>query len=78
MGRFNSIPNISEDDLRVEIREEYTNVALDPHKSHHFHTGRDALGIIGYDESILEALPEANIASFAGSRSSQRRERFRV
>lgn len=67
MGKFNSMPNISEDDLRVEIRKEYANVALDPHKGYHFHTGRDALGIIGYDESLLEGLPEANIASFAGT-----------
>jgi len=67
MGEFNSMPNISEDDLRVEIRKEYTNVALDPHKGYHFHTGRDALGIIGYDESLLDGLPEANIASFAGT-----------
>jgi SAM-dependent methyltransferase len=67
MDKFNSMPNISEDDLRVEVRKEYANVALDPHKGYHFHTGRDALGIIGYDESLLEGLPEANIASFAGT-----------
>ena len=56
MGQFNAMPNISEDDLRVEIRKEYTNVALNPHKGYQFHTGRDALGIIGYDESLLEGL----------------------
>ena len=67
MDKFNSMPNISEDDLRVEIRKEYANVALNPHKGYHFHTGRDALGIIGYDESLLEGLPEANIGSFAGT-----------
>jgi SAM-dependent methyltransferase len=67
MGKFNSKPNISGDDLRVAVRKEYANVALDPHKGYHFHTGRDALGIIGYDESLLEGLPEANIASFAGT-----------
>ena len=67
MGKFNSMPNISEDDLRDEVRKEYANVALNPHKGYHFHTGRDALGIIGYDESLIEGLPEANIGSFAGT-----------
>ena len=67
MGKFNSMPNISEDDLRVEIRKEYADVALDPHKGYHFHTGRDQLDIIGYNESLFERIPEANIASFAGT-----------
>lgn len=63
----NSAPNISTDELHSEVRKEYTNVALDPHKGYHFHTGREALRRIGYDETLYETLPEDNVASFAGT-----------
>jgi SAM-dependent methyltransferase len=61
------VPKLSLDDLRVEIKKEYTNVALDPTKGYHFHTGRRLAGILGYDEALFVGLPEANIASFAGT-----------
>ncbi|NUQ39363.1 MAG: methyltransferase domain-containing protein [Caldilineales bacterium] len=61
------VPNISLDQLRVEIKKEYANVALDPAKGYHFHTGRRLIGILGYDEALYAGLPEANIASFAGT-----------
>lgn len=63
----NSAPKISTDELRNEVRKEYTNVALDPNKGYHFHTGREALRRIGYNETLYEKLPEDNIASFAGT-----------
>ncbi len=61
------IPTLSLDDLRVEIKKEYTSVALNPSKGYHFHTGRRLAGILGYDEALYAGLPEANIASFAGT-----------
>lgn len=61
------VPNISLAELRVEIKKEYANVALDPAKGYHFHTGRRLIGILGYDEALYAGLPEANIASFAGT-----------
>jgi len=61
------VPKLSLDDLRVEIKKEYTNVALDPNKGYHFHTGRRLAGILRYDEALYAGLPEANIASFAGT-----------
>lgn len=61
------MPKISESDLRKEVRKEYANVARDPHKGYHFHTGREALSRIGYDEALYEAIPEESIASFAGT-----------
>jgi len=61
------VPKISLQELRVEIKKEYTNVALDPNKGYHFHTGRRLAGILGYDEALYAGLPEANIASFAGT-----------
>jgi SAM-dependent methyltransferase len=61
------IPPISLDQLRLEIRKEYTNVALDPGKGYHFHTGRRAANLLGYEEDLYVGLPESNIASFAGT-----------
>jgi SAM-dependent methyltransferase len=62
-----SIPNISLAELRLEIKKEYTNVALNPNKGYHFHTGRRAASLLGYDESLYTGLPESSIASFAGT-----------
>jgi len=67
MSRLNSVPKISEGDLREEIKKEYANVARSPRKGYHFHTGRDAADCIGYDRSLYDGLPEGNIASFAGT-----------
>ena len=61
------VPNISLTDLRLEIKKEYTNVALQPDKGYHFHTGRRLAHLLGYDERLYAGLPEGNIASFAGT-----------
>jgi SAM-dependent methyltransferase len=53
--------------LRDAIREEYATVASDPGRGFHFHTGRRLAGILGYEESWLEGLPESAVASFAGT-----------
>ena len=67
MGTGQALPKLSLDELRHEIQKEYTNVALDPNKGYHFHTGRRLINILGYDESLYADLPEGNIASFAGT-----------
>jgi SAM-dependent methyltransferase len=67
MRALSPIPKISLDELRVEIKKEYTNVALDPNKGYHFHTGRKLANLLGYDEALYADLPEANLASFAGT-----------
>ena len=61
------IPGISAEELRQEIQKEYASVARDPQKGYHFHTGRRAADVHGYDETLYADLPEANIASFAGT-----------
>jgi SAM-dependent methyltransferase len=53
--------------LRLEIKKEYTNVALDPNKGYHFHTGHRLAKLLGYDKALYADLPESNIASFAGT-----------
>ena len=67
MTHHQKLPKISLEELRVEIQKEYTNVALDPTKGYHFHTGRKLANILGYDETLYADLPESNIASFAGT-----------
>ena len=67
MSTTQTTTKISTDDLREEVRKEYAEVALDPHKGYYFHTGRAAADRLGYDPSIYAGLPEDNIASFAGT-----------
>lgn len=58
---------VSADDLRAEVRKEYAEVALNPHKGYHFHTGRAAADRLGYDLALYAGLPDGNIDSFAGT-----------
>ena len=37
MSTSQTTTKISADDLREEVRKEYAEVALDPHKGYHFH-----------------------------------------
>jgi arsenite methyltransferase len=67
MTASNRRPGISLEVLRAEISKEYASVASDPHKGYHFHTGRAAITRLGYDPALYDGLPEANIASFAGT-----------
>lgn len=67
MSTLQAVPRLSPEELREEIKKEYTNVALDPAKGYHFHTGRRLANILGYDENLYAGLPEENIASFAGT-----------
>ena len=67
MSTSQTTTKISAADLREEVRKEYAEVALDPHKGYHFHTGRAAADRLGYEPSIYAGVPEDNIASFAGT-----------
>ncbi len=52
--------------LRLEIRKEYAEVARNPGKGFHFHTGRQLAQRLGYQDQWLDAVPEASVESFAG------------
>jgi arsenite methyltransferase len=54
------------DALRAEVREKYREVADDPNRSFHFHTGRALAARLGYDEAAVDALPDRAVESFAG------------
>lgn len=59
--------NIPFDVFRAAIQKEYSDVANDPNKGYHFHTGCEAADRIGYDKDLYTAIPEENVASFAGT-----------
>ena len=67
MNGAQAAPTISLEALRTEIRQEYANVAREPGRGYHFHTGRAAASRLGYDARLLTGLPEENLASFAGT-----------
>ena len=52
--------------LRTAIQREYTEVATDPQKGFHFHTGRELAARLGYPAERVDALPDAVVESFAG------------
>jgi SAM-dependent methyltransferase len=53
--------------LREAIREEYAEVASNPQKGFHFHTGRPLARMLEYLDEWLEGIPESSIESFAGT-----------
>ncbi len=66
-GVSRGIEGLDVDGLRQAIQEEYALVAAEPERDFHFHTGRRLAAIVGYDEEWLDGVPEATIASFAGT-----------
>jgi SAM-dependent methyltransferase len=60
-------PELDVDTLRWAIREEYAEVAANPERGFHFHTGRPLARMLEYADEWLEGLPESSIQSFAGT-----------
>lgn len=52
--------------LREEVKVKYRAVAVDPHGSYHFHTGRPLSRRLGYDEAVVAKLPDSAVEAFAG------------
>jgi len=52
--------------LREQVRSKYREVATDPHGRFHFHTGRPLAARLGYAMTLVEALPDRAVESFAG------------
>nr|MBA3606210.1 methyltransferase domain-containing protein [Acidimicrobiia bacterium] len=57
---------VDRDTLRDQVREKYRAVAVDPAATYHFHTGRPLAARLGYDLTIVDALPDQAVESFAG------------
>ena len=66
-GVSRGIEGLDVDQLRRAIQEEYALVAAEPERGFHFHTGRRLAAILSYEDEWLEGVPEATIASFAGT-----------
>ncbi len=62
-----SVPKVNIEVLRSAISTEYRDVALNPQKGFHFHTGRPLAKVLGYDDELIKILPESFINSFAGT-----------
>ena len=58
--------DVDVDALRDQVREKYREVADDPHRTFHFHTGRPLAARLGYAAAAVEALPDRAVESFAG------------
>ncbi|MBE7553421.1 MAG: methyltransferase domain-containing protein [Anaerolineales bacterium] len=63
----NYLPTLDLGSLRAAIQEEYEQVALEPERGFHFHTGRPLARLLGYPEEWLAGIPETSIESFAGT-----------
>jgi arsenite methyltransferase len=59
-------PVVDSDVLRDQVREKYRAVAVEPDATYHFHTGRALATRLGYDATIVDALPDRAVESFAG------------
>lgn len=57
---------VEPDELRRQVRDKYREVATEPQRSFHFHTGRALAARLGYDPSTVDALPDRAVESFAG------------
>jgi SAM-dependent methyltransferase len=52
--------------LREEVKSKYRAVAVNPHDSYHFHTGRPLTRRLGYDEALVARMPDRAVEAFAG------------
>ena len=57
---------VDSDALREEVRKKYRAVAVDPHGSFHFHTGRPLAKRLGYEDTVVNPMADAAVESFAG------------
>ena len=63
----NHTPGIDLGSLRFAIQKEYQQVALEPERGFHFHTGRPLARLLRYPDEWLDKIPESSIESFAGT-----------
>jgi arsenite methyltransferase len=52
--------------LREEVKGKYREVAQNPHGKFHFHTGRRLARQLGYEQAVVEGMPDSAVESFAG------------
>jgi len=57
---------VNPDELREQVKEKYREVAVEPDGEFHFHTGRYLANRLGYDNALVDPLPDVAVESFAG------------
>ena len=63
---MSEIPTVDAEALREEVKGKYRAVVVDPGGTYHFHTGRRAAKRLGYDDAVVDPLPDVAVESFAG------------
>ena len=58
---------VDREQLRDQIRAKYVEVAVEPEKGFHFHTGHPLAAMLGYDPAEVDWLPASAVESFAGT-----------
>ncbi|HEY6138426.1 MAG TPA: methyltransferase domain-containing protein [Thermoanaerobaculia bacterium] len=53
--------------VRCAVKREYADVATNPGKGFHFHTGRKLAAMLGYTDEMLAGIPEPAIERLAGT-----------
>jgi arsenite methyltransferase len=61
------IARVDREVLRRSIAAKYSEVATNPELGFHFHTGRPLAMMLGYSSEVIDRLPAATVASFAGT-----------
>ena len=59
-------PVVDADALRDQVKLKYRDVATNPEKEFHFHTGRTLSRRLKYDDAITSQIPDHGVESFAG------------
>ena len=58
---------VNNEHLREQVKQKYTEVALEPQKGFHFHTGSSLARMLGYSDAEIDSLPPGLVESFAGT-----------
>jgi SAM-dependent methyltransferase len=61
------VASLDREELRRRVSEKYRDVATNPELGFHFHTGRPLALMLGYPADLIDRLPGATVASFAGT-----------
>lgn len=66
MTSFDTATDIDVGALRAKVSEKYREVATDPGKEFHFHTGKPHALRLGYPATMVDGVPDAAGEAFAG------------
>ncbi len=67
MVQYVKAANVDRGTLRGQIKAKYCEVAQQPDKGFHFHTGKPLAAMLGYASEDVDSLPASTVESFAGT-----------